>query len=161
MKIIQMTRRVLLTSICTIVFLPTMSLKADDNLMQELERCRTISDNDGRLGCYDEIGKAPPADPTETDIIDAVRYKELTDDIGLSGSEEDNKTYLVTLSSCGVASNLKFYFYFDNGQVWRYVGGKKLRYRDCSHTGKVTEDRFGYFLQIDGETRTLRIDRVK
>ncbi len=164
-----MTGRAFWPGMISILVLPTSLLVAEDNLMEELDRCRSISIDDARLVCYDSVGKAPlnaapqdiPPVPQEAEVADPVEYKVLTDDVGLAESEADSIAFLATISDCVLAPNFQFYFYFDNDQVWRYLGNKKLRYRECNITAKITEDRLGYSMQIDGETRSLRIERVK
>jgi hypothetical protein len=157
-----MTGRAFWPGIISIVFLPTSLLGAEDNLMEELDRCRSISIDDARLVCYDSAGKAPlNAAPQEAEVADPVEYQVLTDGVGLAESEADSIAFLATISDCVLAPNHQYYFYFDNDQVWRYLGNKKLRYRECNITAKITEDRLGYSMQIDGETRSLRIERVK
>ena len=157
-----MTGRAFWPGIISIIVLPTSSLVAEDNLMEDLNRCRSISNDDARLVCYDGIAKAPlNAAPQEANVASPVEYKVLTDDVGLAETEGDSIAFLATISDCVLAPNYQFYFYFDNGQVWRYLGNKKLRYRECNLAAKITEDRMGYSMQIDGETRSLRIERIK
>jgi len=164
-----MTGRAFWLGVISIIILPNSLLIAEDNLIEDLDRCRSISNEDARLVCFDGIGKArlnaapqdiPPA-PPEAEVTDPVEYKVLSDDVGLMVSEADPIAFLATISDCVLAPNYQFYFYFDNGQVWRYLGNKKLRYRECNLAAKITEDRMGYSMQIDGETRSLRIERVK
>ena len=46
-------------------------------------------------------------------------------------------------------------------QVWKYMGRRQLKYRDCSGAVDIKEDRFGFALQIEGDTRSVRVARVK
>ena len=157
-----MTGRAFWPGIISIVVLPTSYLVAEDDLMEELNRCRSISNNDARLICYDGIAKAPlNAAPQETKVAGLVEYKVLTDDVGFAETEGDSIAFVAMISDCVLAPHYKFYFYFDNGQVWRYLGNKKLRYRECNLAAEITEDRLGFSMRIDGETRSLRIERVK
>jgi hypothetical protein len=164
-----MTGRAFWLGVISIIILPNSLLIAEDNLIEDLNRCRSISNDDARLVCFDDIGKAPlnaapqdiPSSPPEAEVADPVEYRVLSDDVGLVESEADSIAFLATISDCVLAPNYQFYFYFDNGQVWRYLGNKKLRYRECNLAAKITEDRMGYSMQIDGETRSLRIERVK
>ena len=136
------------------------SANAAEDLRSALDQCRLISDADVRLECYDSIG-----DDAATDVPAAVPApppgNEPDADFGLPEKETKYQFYNVTVDRCGQAANRRFYFYFDNGQVWRYLGDKKLRYRNCNLTATVKEDRFGYALQFDNETRFHRIQRVK
>jgi hypothetical protein len=147
-----------------LVFAMPIAAQHAEDLMQELEQCRALDDDDKRLVCYDRIGEVPSV--VETTTAEDVReqdsqYGDLTDDIGLPKQADGEKTILATISSCGLASNRIFYFYFENGQIWKYVGNKRLKYRDCNREAKIIVDRFGFALQLEGETRSLRIMRVK
>ena len=62
---------------------------------------------------------------------------------------------------CGEANNRRFYFYFDNGQVWKYLGRKKLRFLDCDSQATLVEDGFGFTLKLDTDEREMRVQRVK
>ncbi|MDH3336378.1 MAG: hypothetical protein OER22_05305 [Gammaproteobacteria bacterium] len=148
--------------------------------MDELHQCREYPDIEKRLACYDGIGETAPVvattgiavqvEPQETEAVaaevsqevdDDSQYRELTDDIGLPKSEDNYETILTTVVRCGVANNRKFYFYFENGQVWQYLGNKKLRYRNCNAQAKLVEDGIGFKLQLDGESGQPRVKRVK
>lgn len=152
----------------------------DSVSMEALRQCREYSDIGKRLACYDHIGEPAPivetttvpadAEPQDTaaavaevpqELEDDSQYRELTDDIGLPMQEGGEKTFLATISRCGLASNRIFYFYFENGQIWKYLGHRRLKYRDCNFEAKIIEDAFGFALQIEGESRLLRIIRVK
>ena len=88
-------------------------------------------------------------------------YAELTDDIGLPKTGDANRPILAYVARCGEANNRKFYFYFDNGQIWQYIGGRRLRYKSCDTAARLTEDGLGFMLQLDGESRRMRVQRVK
>jgi len=163
-----------------LVFAMPITAQHDDGPMRELEQCRELDGDDQRLSCYDRIGETPSVVAattvkTETSpVVDTTaaidvqeqdsQYVELTDDIGLpkkAQPADDYNTVLATISRCELASNRIFYFYFENGQIWKYIGRKQLKYRDCSGEAEIKEDRFGFELQLDGETRSVRVARVK
>ena len=89
------------------------------------------------------------------------QYQELTDDVGLPKSDDSLQTIRATVARCGEASNRRFYFYFDNGQVWKYLGRKKLRFLDCDNQASLIEDGWGFKLKLDGDERPMRVQRVK
>jgi hypothetical protein len=150
-----------------------------------IERCRTIADVLARLACYDRIGR-PEAAPTralevpgdsvpeplpmgqdsqdpEIPVVAAedTEYRELTDDVGLPKSADDYKPIPVTVVRCGQSNNRKWYFYFDNGQVWQYLGARVLRYRGCNTPGVLIEDGMGFALQMEADEAKLRVKRVR
>ena len=160
-----------------LVFAMPIAAQHHEDLMHELAQCRELDADDMRLICYERIGEsasvvdtttakseAPPVNET-TARVDVQeqdsQYGELTDDIGLPKTADDANIVQATISNCGLASNRIFYFYFENGQIWKYIGNKKLKYRDCNREAKIIADRFGFGLQIEGETRSLRVMRVK
>ena len=151
----------------------------DSVSIQQLRQCREYTDAEKRITCYDRIGEpAPVADkptvPADTETSAAAiaaadvpqeiepdsQGPESSHDFGLPKSEDDFETIHANVVRCGEANNRKFYFYFDNGQVWKYLGGKKLRYRTCSFPAALTEDSFGFTLRIE-EKSSLRVQRVK
>jgi hypothetical protein len=152
---------------------------------EAIERCRTIADDVHRLACYDRIGR-PETAPTHaleapgdsvpeplpkdqgaqvlgSPVVAAedTEYGELTDDVGLPKSADDYKPIPVTVVRCEQSNNRKWYFYFDNGQVWKYLGAQTLRYRGCSTPGMLIEDGLGFALQMDADTAKLRVKRVR
>lgn len=151
--------------------------QSDGHSPEDIAKCREFGDEQARLACYDRIGEAvsedkEPSEPSEdgaakpeTGIAEVEsgdsEYSELTEETGLPRSADANKPIPVTISSCGEATNFKFYFYFDNGQVWRYIGGKKLRYRSCDGPAILVEDRLGFALQLNGDGAWLRVKRIK
>lgn len=170
--------------ICTVIFGGSVLLLAasvyaqsDDHSKGRVEQCRKLADAEARLACYDRIGRSDPAgvderesrpdaapesDPSSTGPeTEGSGYGTLTEDTGLTKAAAVNKPIPVTVSRCGEATNFKFYFYLDNGQVWRYIGGGKLRLRSCDGAAFLVEDRFGYTLQLDGDSARLRVKRVK
>ena len=150
-----------------LMFAVPIAAQHGDGPMQELEQCRELDGDDQRLICYDRIGQAPPVVAT-TVAVDVQKndsqYGELTDDIGLPKKAQEadaEKIVVATISRCELASNRIFYFYFENGQIWKYIGRKQLKYRDCSGEAEIQEDRFGFELQLEGDTRSVRVARVK
>lgn len=153
--------------------------------MRDLERCRTITDVVDRLACYDRIGtpetaSEPAAEAPGNSISGSLtmdqdsqnpespvaaaedaEYAELTDDVGLPKSSDDYKPIRVTVVRCEQSGSGKWYFYFDNGQAWQYLGARALRFRDCNTPGTLTEDNMGFALQMDNDKAKHRVKRVR
>jgi hypothetical protein len=168
-----------------LLMLTMAQAQGDDEQPGGLDECRNITDSLERLACYDGIGEtegraeakatapeleAPDTvldnkEPTDQETADsteqASEYAALTDDVGLPQAADANKPILVKVDRCGEANNRRFYFYFDNGQVWKYLGSKKLRYRGCDASARLVEDKFGFTLQMDGDSAKHRVQRVK
>jgi hypothetical protein len=151
--------------------------QADERPTGGIEQCREFTDAEARLACYDRIGEPvsgnhertessqePEAEPHPSMIgakSEDSEYGALGDDTGLPNEAEASKPILVTVSRCGEAANFNFYFYLDNGQVWRYTGAKQLRYRSCDGVAILVEDRLGFTLQMEGDSARLRVKRIK
>lgn len=125
--------------------------------------CREISNAEERLQCYDREATATEVDaaPAGSEQVETLQGEDNADEFGLPDEDISYQSVRVTIASCGEASNRIFYFNLDNGQIWKYLGNKRLRYRDCNLDATITEDSFGHSLRVDGETRKLRVIRLK
>ena len=65
------------------------------------------------------------------------------------------------VTKCQQDVNDKWYFYFDNGQVWKQRSNSRLRFPDCDFWVTITEDTFGYKMTIEGEDKQIRIGRIR
>lgn len=104
---------------------------------------------------------ASPAPKASEGAFEDTEYGELTDNIGLPKSADAYKPISVTIANCGKTNNRKWYFYFDNGQVWQYIGARSLRYRRCNTPAILEEDTLGFVLHMEGDTARLRVKRVR
>ena len=146
----------------------------------ELSRCISIDDSAARLACYDESGsrQAPPqAEPESSPEPPAERptaavpaeeeHTPLTDEIGAerlgkeSNGAKDDVRVRGTVTACRKDSLGKYFFYFENGQVWKQKDDERILYKECGFGVMITKDFFGYKMQVDGEKRRIRIGRVK
>ena len=136
------------------------SVAADDDTA--LARCVSISDAGQRLACYDEIaGRVTSAD--ENAAVPAP----ISEDYGAEQLGQDNpdrkveKPVLVKVTSCRRDNRKKYYFYLENGQVWRQNDDDRLRFKECNFNATIIRDGFGYKLQVEGEKRRTRVKRVQ
>jgi len=148
---------------------------ATDNVAEALTNCRTLGDEIERLECYDGIGKATAtmneqraaeivavaSEPESGSMTASSQSTEHQDDFGLPKKPDGPQSIRVTVESCGEASNRLFYFYLEDGQVWKYVGKDKLRIKSCEPGATIGEDRWGFSIQLDGDTRQLRVTRLR
>jgi hypothetical protein len=81
-------------------------------------------------------------------------------DFGLPTPEENRETIQANVARCGEASNRKYYFYLDNGQIWEFLGRSNPRYRSCNSPVTITEDGMGFSLQMEGDS-SHRVRRYK
>ena len=143
---------------------------------EDLSRCGSIEDDAKRVACYDEIAgrqstvkdvttEAVPAS-SEPAAAESKEYAPLTADVGaesLDKKDEVDKDEPVRghITSCRKDSLNDYFFYFDNGQVWKEKSDARLHYKECDFSVTISRDFFGYKMQIDGEKGRIRISRVK
>ena len=140
-----------------------LSAVADESALQ---RCGAIEDAASRLECYDEVAKrasAPqrPVEAPKQPVESAPPEEKPTAAKKADKDDEGDETFAVKVTRCEQAYDGKYFFFFDNGQVWKQVKADRERYRDCDFTVTVTRDWFGYKMQRDGKERRIRISRVK
>lgn len=135
----------------------------------EIEACASIKDGDARLACFDELGervrKQEPAQPVvdppvqeaaaETESPGMTNAQPLPDELG----KAETAQYVGLITSCRQGGSGTWYFFFDNGQVWKEVNKRNRRFKDCNSRVTITKDAFGYKMQIDGVKRTVRVQR--
>ncbi len=136
------------------------SVAADDDTA--LARCVSIDDAEQRLACYDEIaGRETSADESATALAP------ISEDYGAEQLGQDNpdrkveKPVLVKVTSCRRDDRRKYYFYLENGQVWRQHDDDRLRFKECNFNATIIRDGFGYKLQVEGQKRRTRVKRVQ
>ena len=162
---------------------------AHAHLEAELAACASLPSAIERVDCYDALAAtsapvaaepaeapeieqasaAPVAEPVETAAVPvaaaaaSVPQDSLPDDVGGFGYEEaDTKSddLQAALSSCRKGADSRWYFYFENGQVWKQVDTKNVRFRDCEQrTATLAKDAIGYKVQVDGNDRSVRVSR--
>ncbi len=163
----------ILSALILSVAMPSAA-QSGDKLSDALQQCRQYADRNERLDCYDAIGiKAVTVEHATPDAVpepdpapaiapaDAPAPQAVADNIGLPKPVAEYESVRANVVRCGKANDHRFYFYFDNGQVWKYLGNRHLRYRNCDSPATLYEDGFGFALQLDGEKRKLRVQRVK
>ena len=118
-----------------------------------------IADAAARLACYDAgVGRNTPTEPEPAPLTEDVGEEQL--DPALR-PEREPENFQGRVTKCQQDASNKWLFYFDNGQVWKQRSGNRLRFRDCDFGVTITKDSFGYKMQIDGETRKIRIGRIR
>jgi hypothetical protein len=144
----------------------------DSGLMDEISQCGDITDTEERLACYDRINRsdAAPADApkpvaespaviAEDEVTNPAQESPAVEEFGLPKEEEDYGGIYVNVVRCQ-ESNHRFYFYLDNDQVWKYIGTRNLRYKNCNSPATIKEDVLGFRLEMEGEPG-LRVQRIR
>jgi hypothetical protein len=165
-----------------VFLLAALMARADDSISNELQRCSSIEDTSARLACYDGLSGrhsaapiAPSAkvDPSSVELsavgasaVEQSANNPLADPSpeAVRGDTDDRYetvTIQGTVTKCRQDDNKKYYFYFENGQVWKQSDRKRLKFKDCDFNVTITKDFFGSKMQQEGEDRRIRITRVK
>lgn len=123
---------------------------------------------DGGTDANGAAAQSKPAADTETAKSQARQDNNpqaLPDDIGggkfSDGSDRNLESYTGVLTRCQRASDRKWFYVFDNGQIWKQVDRRKLRHKNCSGTVTIVKDGFGYKMTMDSIKGRIRIRRYK
>ncbi len=98
---------------------------------------------------------------------DVVVEKTLSDELGgrqfkkeESGSEKRSQILATArVTSCRKAVDGKWFFFFENGQVWKQVDSSRRHYRSCDFMANIKKDGIGFKIQVEGEKRSTRVKR--
>jgi len=99
-----------------------------------------------------EVADAPPANDERLATLGQ-------EQVGVKKSEELELQARVV--RCQKDGFRRYFFYFENGQVWKQKSDRRLSYKECDFNITITKDVFGYKMLPEGETRRIRISRVK
>ncbi len=80
---------------------------------------------------------------------------------GKSRPEREPESFRGKVVECKQDASKKWYFYFDNGQVWKQRANARLSRRDCDFEVTIAKDSFGYKMQIVGESKKIRVGRIR
>lgn len=138
----------------------------------EIRACAEVTDGDARLACFDALAERvqleePAVDPASGVAAEEPRGSSLPEYLGGAEFEEQSEYFEThhqgTITECQQARDGRWYFRFDNGQVWRQTNLSRQRFKDCSFLAKISRDAFGYKMEIEvnGRQKTIRVARVK
>jgi hypothetical protein len=148
------------------------SQASNSEIIEQLKNCAQIQQDPDRIACYEQLGKSvletaleTATTPAQVEAIptEVATQGELPDSLG-GGDFSDRagvkiETNRGRVTSCKKASNRKWFYIFDNGQVWKQVDSRKRHYKNCDFFVTVSKDSFGYTMVIDGQDGKVRIDR--
>ena len=147
---------------------------ASTDLVEDLRSCARITDNAARIACYEELGKralgentttVPEVARVEPNVTEAPAVEvaaaapvseQMPEDLGT----DERKTFRGHVDSCGQLSDDRWYFVFDNGQVWNQSSSGNYRFKECDFDVTITKDFFGYKMKID-DGKTVRVKRKR
>lgn len=156
-----MNSKMVVAVCCALVLQCGESRAADADMEQALSVCRALSNNSDRLSCYDRILPSPSnaAESSNAQVLEELGSEQLprTDE----QIAEDNTTVIAHVTRCTRATNKKYVFYLESGQVWRQKSDKRLFFKDCRFEVEISKDFFGYRMSKVGESSRFRVSRVR
>jgi len=156
------------------------------DLLEMVKDCARKEDSSARFSCYEKLGeevlkhedstlssdhaqnKGEGGAPVTTAVDEGEAAQTLPDELGgqafiPEAKKRNNKAEpsrgLVT--SCKQAVDKRWFYIFENGQVWKQVDSKRRRHKQCNFYVNVVKDRFGYKMQIDKGNEYIRIKRKR
>ena len=157
-----------------LVCIPFGSAQADSSLQAKLAACATEANDAQRLACFDALAAetsgsnlaeqeaSAAADTTEQEPGE---LEALPDSIGGGAFAEaagiKAKSYAGRVTSCKKSADRRWFYIFENGQVWKQVDRRKRRHKECDFEVTLTEDSFGYVMRIAGQDSKIRVDRIR
>ncbi len=151
--------------------------------LEELKACARTSERDARVACYEELGQrllAQEAATTSTGstvsastqaasaaaTVAVTSTPQLSDELGGEeykkepDAEDNDNQGLIT--GCKKGPDKKWYFSFENGQVWKQNNDRRLSLKeDCKMLATISKDFFGYKMEVEGLKGKIRISRRK
>ncbi len=65
------------------------------------------------------------------------------------------------VTSCKKDYYGNYSFSLDNGQIWKSMDNKKLRYKKCEFAVTISKEFMGYKMRVDGEWGRIRVRRIE
>lgn len=121
--------------------------------------CSSEENDSTRLKCYDALAQGH----VETDAKKVAPSGALPKNLG-GGKFEDRKkdpeqSVVGLVKSCQKSQDGRWFYIFEDGQVWKQVDRVKRRYKECKFSVTIKKDGFGYKMRIADQTSTIRIRR--
>jgi hypothetical protein len=181
-----MTRSITAIFILAVAMFTSPGVAQSADTMEELRACAGMTDDDARLACFDKLGEralqesfadqkpmqeekvepeaiavasAAAAATVEPEAVTetVTTIEPLPDDLGSPG----NVQYSTVVTSCKTGYYGDVYFVFDNGQVWKHTGSRRLRLKECNFNATIEKDGFGYKMRAEGVDGPMRVKRSK
>lgn len=127
--------------------------------IEELKVCARMTDQDVRYACYDRLGQRLLEDesPESPALPDDIGGADFTDQPQQEVAKEDRGR----VTSCTKGRDGRWYFVFDNGQVWKESNTSRNRFKNCEFVAYIYRDSFGYKMRIGDDGKKLRVRRVR
>ncbi len=161
------------TLILFVLFLPNSVTLAEQNeskLAQKIRHCAAIKSPDKRYLCYDLIaekldhGRASSIDKNNDNEPKVSSNKALPSTLGGSKFDSTHRESPINTGqvvSCKRASDKRWFFIFENGQVWKQTDRRQRFFKNCQFNVTVQKDGIGYVMSIESKKSKIRIKRTR
>lgn len=151
------------TFVVTFIFLSNVAF-GSESLQDQIDQCSLIKKNKKRLNCFDQLSTKASATtdksiaPKET----SSQTEQLPDNLGGAdfSKGKEPKSYAGKVVSCKAAHDRKWFYFFENGQVWKQVDRRRIRHKTCEFEVAIKKDGLGYVMYYD-QNRKVRIKRKR
>lgn len=152
-----------------LLVLPAPSV-ADSGVSDELGGCAAVSDALARLACYDTLSGRRAVTPPAIIAVPAGEIPPVVpppDELGSGslhskdGKRDKEAPVAARVIRCVKDARKDYIFYLDGGQVWKQISDKKLSYKACDFNVAIDTDVFGFTMQVEGESRKIRVTRIR
>ena len=124
--------------------------------VEELKACAAVTDKEARLACFDALGeRVLSEEPANSEPPQAATLQPIPEDFGRTQEVE----YAVSITSCRQGGSGTWFFFLENGQVWKEANKRNLRLKECSFDATIRKDGFGYKMAIAEIDKTIRVKR--
>jgi hypothetical protein len=138
----------------------------------DIKACAAVTDADARLVCFDELAERvqheePAVDPAPAVAAEEPEEASLPEHLGGADFEEQSDNFKThhqgTITERQQDRDGRWYFRFNNGQVWKQSNLNRLRFKECNFLATISRDGFGHkmVIEVQGKKKTIRISRVK
>ncbi len=152
----------------------SLPANAASDTLQQLKDCARTENTELRVACYEALGKAVLAAESQANAngnstADATTKSTTAESVAMPDSIGGGKfsrdanipeeQFKGMLKSCKKSLDKRWFYFFENGQIWKQVQHKSIRHKNCNVAATLSKDGFGYKMRIEGEDRKVRVRR--
>ena len=147
-----------------LAFFTSSALAGEGELERSLMKCASISDNEHRLGCVDQVIQSI----TRPALAGSVQTTNDNASLGQKylpkpKATQSNKAYHYSLIAVERDKKKRWVFSFENGQIWRQVEPRFFsKPRSIPARVDISTGVFGSFnLRVEGRDGTVKVKRLR
>ena len=110
-------------------------------------------------------GNIPTTEGSKESVsVDSIALTPIPDQIGggrFSNASKTSQKFSGHVKSCKKSFDGRWFYIFDNDQVWKQVGSHKYRHKNCDFDVTLSRDFFGYIMRIDDQKLKIRVNRKR